>query len=267
MREMDNSGINEPPKILLVEDDPSLVKTLSDALKAKGYRPIAVLTGEEGIEATKEHDLSLALIDLKLPDISGIEVLRGIKRNSPRTEAIIMTAYASLESAIEAVNLGAFSYLQKPYEMERLLLDILRALERKRMGEALRASEEFSSSLLNNSPNPIIGINPDTSVRYVNPAFEKLTGFSSAVLIGKKVPYPWWTEETLKKVQNLKKLCIMERGKLRSFFKGRMGSDSGLRYLLHQWKAVGSSCITCQTGLTSPSVSVRRRRCEKLTTS
>ncbi len=140
---MDNSGINEEPKILLVEDDPKLGKTLSDVLKAKGYRPIAVLTGEEGIEATKEDDdLSLALIDLKLPDISGIEVLKGIKKNSPRTEVIILTAYASLESAMEAVNLGAFSYLQKPYDMERLLLDIRRALERKRAEEALRKAHD-----------------------------------------------------------------------------------------------------------------------------
>ncbi|HID19805.1 MAG TPA: PAS domain S-box protein [Methanophagales archaeon] len=64
------------------------------------------------------------------------------------------------------------------------------------MEKTLRKSEEFCSSLLNNSPNPIILINLDTSVRYVNPALEGLTGFSSAELIGCKAPYPWWTEET-----------------------------------------------------------------------
>lgn len=68
--------------------------------------------------------------------------------------------------------------------------------ERRRLEEALRDSEEFSSSLLSNSPNPILVINPDTSVRYVNPALEKLTGFSCVKLIGKKPPYPWWTDET-----------------------------------------------------------------------
>ncbi|MCK4790508.1 MAG: PAS domain S-box protein, partial [Desulfobacteraceae bacterium] len=65
--------------------------------------------------------------------------------------------------------------------------------------EALRESEKFSSSLLDNSPNPIIVINPDSSVKYVNRALERLTGFSSVELIGKKAPYPWWTEETLQK--------------------------------------------------------------------
>jgi two-component system NtrC family sensor kinase len=71
--------------------------------------------------------------------------------------------------------------------------------ERKRAEEALRDSEEFRSSLLANSPNPISVINSDSSLRYVNPALEKLTGFSAAELIGKKAPYPYWTQETLKK--------------------------------------------------------------------
>jgi len=77
--------------------------------------------------------------------------------------------------------------------------------ERKRMEEALRESEEFSSSLLSNSPNPILVINPDTSIRYVNPALEKLTGFTSAELIGKKPPYPWWAEGTYLKQSKLLK--------------------------------------------------------------
>ena len=71
--------------------------------------------------------------------------------------------------------------------------------ETKESERVLRESEEFSSSLLNNSPNPMLVINPDTSVRYVNPTLERLTGFSSAEIIGTKSPYPWWTEETLQK--------------------------------------------------------------------
>ena len=71
--------------------------------------------------------------------------------------------------------------------------------ERKKVEEALRESEEFNSSLLSNSPNPILVLNPDTSVRYVNPALEKLTGFSSSELVGTKAPHLWWTEETLQK--------------------------------------------------------------------
>ncbi len=68
--------------------------------------------------------------------------------------------------------------------------------ERRQAESALRESEQFNSSMLTNSPNPVLVINPDSSVRYANPALEKLTGFSAAELIGVKAPYPWWTEET-----------------------------------------------------------------------
>jgi PAS domain S-box-containing protein len=67
--------------------------------------------------------------------------------------------------------------------------------------EALQESENFNSSLLKDAPNPILVINPDTSIRYVNPALEKISGFSASELIGKRAPYPWWTEETLHKTQ------------------------------------------------------------------
>ena len=71
--------------------------------------------------------------------------------------------------------------------------------DRKKAEKALRESEEFSSSLLDNAPNPIVVINPDTSLRYVNPALEKLTGFSNTELVNRKTPYPWWTEEKYEK--------------------------------------------------------------------
>jgi PAS domain S-box-containing protein len=96
------------------------------------------------------------------------------------------------------VNEGPFS------KEERLLIDAVAErlgiiTEHRQAEEALRESEEFSTRLLENSPNPIIVINPDTSIEYVNPALEKLTGFASSEVIGKKAPYPWWAEETLKK--------------------------------------------------------------------
>ena len=75
-------------------------------------------------------------------------------------------------------------------------LEITRDItERKRMEGELKESEEFNSSLLENSPNPVLVINPDTSVRYVNPAFEQLTGFKLAEILGEKAPFPWWLEE------------------------------------------------------------------------
>ncbi len=96
--------------------------------------------------------------------------------------------------------------------------------ERRRAEDALRESEEFNSNLLDSSPNPILVINPDTSVRYVNTALERLTGFSSAEIIGRKAPYPWWTEETLQKTGiNLDDAMHKEVANLEELFQRKNG--------------------------------------------
>ena len=85
--------------------------------------------------------------------------------------------------------------------------------ERKQIEEALQASEEFSSILLSNAPYPLFVINADTSIKYVNLALEKLSGFSLTELIGKKAPYPWWTEETMPKIEQDFKEAIRKGAK------------------------------------------------------
>ncbi len=121
--------------------------------------------------------------------------------------------------------------------------------ERKRAEEALRESEEFRSSLLANSPNPIGVINPDSSLRYVNPALEKLTGFPAAELIGKKAPYPYWTQETLKKtVMGFRKAMRQGDQRAEELFQKKNGerfwvkitsipvmNDGEFKYLLTNW--------------------------------
>jgi PAS domain S-box-containing protein len=121
--------------------------------------------------------------------------------------------------------------------------------ERKQAEEALRESEEFSTSLLENSPDPIIVINPDSSIRYVNPALENLTGFSRAEVTGRKTPYPWWTEETLKKTNRDLKEAMHKGAKgLKELFQKKSGeffwvditstpvmSDGKFKYYMANW--------------------------------
>ena len=127
--------------------------------------------------------------------------------------------------------------------------ELVQSAQRSRAEEALRASVEFNSSLLSNSPNPVLVINPDTSIRFVNPALEKLTGFSSAELIDRKAPYPWWTEETiLKTAEQLQDAMRKGAKKREEVFQNRnrqrfwvditatpiIGAE-GLRYYLTNW--------------------------------
>ena len=128
---------------------------------------------------------------------------------------------------VQGVKAGAVevNYLNPDIEKEPFLSEAKMYFETvaKRLGDiaeyirardALRDSEEFSSSLLNSAPVPILVINPDTSIRYVNPALEKVTGFCSSKLVGKKPPYPWWTDKDLdKKIGDLdRNICEQTRG-------------------------------------------------------
>jgi PAS domain S-box-containing protein len=126
---------------------------------------------------------------------------------------------------------------------------IVDVTERRQIDEKLRSSEEFSTSLLANSPSPILVLDADTFIRYVNPAFEQLTGFISAELIGKPAPYPWWTEATIHKTRrDFEEAIAGGARKVEEVFKKRSGEpfwaeitsvpvkrDGGVRYYLATW--------------------------------
>ncbi|MFH0976476.1 MAG: response regulator [Spirochaetota bacterium] len=125
--------------ILIIDDDSNIRKTLSDVLTVKGFDVSSACNGEEGLDLLKQIQANLVIVDLGLPDMPGLDVLGRIKADNPYTEAIILTGNASLDSAIEATNRGAFSYLTKPYDIDQLLLHIRRALEKQESQEKIAA--------------------------------------------------------------------------------------------------------------------------------
>jgi signal transduction histidine kinase/DNA-binding NtrC family response regulator len=127
------------PTILIVDDDQGLRKTLSDILRLKGYKPVAVDTGQAALAEVAGINPVLALIDLKLEDMSGLDLLKLLKKQTDTIECILLTGHATQKSAIEAVNLGAYGYMQKPYDVEQLLVMIGHAIEKQEAKEALRA--------------------------------------------------------------------------------------------------------------------------------
>ena len=167
-------------KILIVEDDPKTRKTLSDILKAKGYSPMTADSGREALDRLKEAIPVVALIDLKLEDMSGLKVMKEIKERSPGTECIIITGYASKASAIEAVNTGAYAYIEKPYDMEQLLLMIRRAIEKREADEALRESEEKYKAIFNNVQVALFRTRiSDGKLVEINEQYANMAGYSN----------------------------------------------------------------------------------------
>ncbi len=115
--------------LLVVDDDMIARTTFSSVLRKDGYRVTAVKDGYEAIKAIDEESFDLALVDLGMPGLDGIEVLEKIKIRSPQTRVIIYTGYGSVTIAVEAMRKGAADYLIKPLSPNELKLSIKKALE------------------------------------------------------------------------------------------------------------------------------------------
>jgi two-component system response regulator PilR (NtrC family) len=120
-------------KILIVDDERSLRDVLSIMLKRAGYDVTAVSDGEEAIARIEKELFDLVITDLKMPKAGGLEVLKAVKDTSPDSVVLIITAFASAESAVEAMKLGAYDYLPKPFQVDEVQLIIRNALEKRRL--------------------------------------------------------------------------------------------------------------------------------------
>jgi DNA-binding NtrC family response regulator len=130
--------------ILLVDDEKSVRSTLTLFLQKEGYTVHEAINGAEGIEKAKAHFYDLVITDLKMKPLNGIEVLREVKTINPLTEVVVMTAFGTVESGVEAMRLGAYDYIQKPFDREEFLIIVAKALERKQL---VKEVEQLQSEL------------------------------------------------------------------------------------------------------------------------
>jgi two-component system response regulator PilR (NtrC family) len=119
--------------IHIIDDEPIIHEVLGELLSSEGYTVEGSSRGEEALAKYPDYKFDLILLDLLMPGMDGIEVLQRIKKIDPQAVVIIITAYASVESAIEAMKSGAFDYIQKPFKHDELILTIERALEHRRL--------------------------------------------------------------------------------------------------------------------------------------
>ncbi len=125
--------------ILVVDDDPNVRFTLEETLRHDGYEVIAAENGEAAMWLIEQREFDLALIDLKMKRVSGLDVLRALRQRAPGTAAIVLTAYASLETAVEALRQGAHDYLFKPAKTVELRESVRAALLKRRREQKHRA--------------------------------------------------------------------------------------------------------------------------------
>ncbi|MBI5639879.1 MAG: response regulator [Nitrospirae bacterium] len=118
---------------ILIIDDEGIVRTsCSRALSPEGYEVKTAQNGIEGLKMLETERFDLVLTDLKMPDMDGIEVLGKIKEKWPGTEVVIITGYQTVDTAVKAIKLGAFNYIEKPFTPDALLAAVAEALEKKK---------------------------------------------------------------------------------------------------------------------------------------
>ena len=128
-------------QVLIIDDDELFAASLSDFLSAKSFKVSSAKTGKEGMSVFEREQPALVLLDQKLPDMEGIEVCRKILEMDPRTKVILVTAYATVRCAVDAIKAGAFNYLSKPFELDELLIIMDMAVKNVQMEGKIRVQD------------------------------------------------------------------------------------------------------------------------------
>ncbi|RLB61855.1 MAG: hypothetical protein DRH08_13300 [Deltaproteobacteria bacterium] len=138
-------------KILIVDDDMELRGNLSDVLQDAGYTTVEALNGQAALNILDSEDFTLVLLDMVMPGMNGIDTLTALKHRKPQIKVIMITAFATVQNAVNAIQRGASDYVTKPFKIEELLATIGRVLEEARFEEgAARIGLDNAISSLNN---------------------------------------------------------------------------------------------------------------------
>ncbi len=175
----DNMKWSEPPNVLAVDDELAVCESIRRVLSLEGYRIDATTSSLDALARLSKESIDLLLVDIKMPDMDGIELLRQARAISPETEVVIITGYATIETAVEAIKLGAFDYLEKPVSPPQLIVAAARALERRHLIDLTRRlrSEIETRHRIGN----VICSSP--AMRRVMQLVEKVASANSTVLI------------------------------------------------------------------------------------
>jgi DNA-binding NtrC family response regulator len=149
----------EKINLLIVDDEEQFLESISKSLELRDFHVIAVNRGDKAIEAAKRQPIDVALVDLKMPGISGEETLRLLKQEHKWLEVVILTGHGALQSAVECTKIGAFSYLQKPCELSALI-EALQAAYKQKVMNRRQIEEKKMEKLLqistSSSPRDIL---------------------------------------------------------------------------------------------------------------
>jgi len=183
---------NASPRLLLVDDEPLMLSSLCALLEDRGYLLYTASSGAEAMNQLQKHQFDLALLDLRLPDYSGHDIMDYVNHHGIDTKLVVVSGETGIEGAVGALKRGAYDYLRKPYTREELLKTIDNALrqkslesENRSMAWRLECSEKLYRYLVDSSPDIIYTLDQDGIFTYINDRVQVLLGFHPDELIGK----------------------------------------------------------------------------------
>jgi len=166
------------PEILVVDDEPSGSEAVAGFLSLEGYRPFVCAHPEEVLACFKKDRFCLAFVDINLPAMSGLDLASKMKEIDPHIEIVFMTGYGTFDNAVEAIKIGAYDYLRKPFGRSELNLCLRRFQERQALTQRLEHSEQRYYSLVQNIPSIIFVLQDNLSLDFINSASESILGYS-----------------------------------------------------------------------------------------
>jgi len=137
--------------LLIVDDEEPFLESMKKRLEVRGFDVTCVNRGDKAIEAARQRPVDIALVDLKMPGISGEKTLEALKEEHEWMEVVVLTGHGSIDSAVECTRSGAYSYLQKPCELEHLL-EVLKDAYKKRVMNKMKIQEAQMNVLLQKAP-------------------------------------------------------------------------------------------------------------------
>jgi two-component system cell cycle sensor histidine kinase/response regulator CckA len=180
------------PKILIVDDDPRMCDSMKTLLSTKNYEITTACSGKEAFEFLSKNKYDIALMDIIMPDISGLQLMEHINKQSSDTLIIAVTGSANLETAIGALRQGVYDYLRKPFEYDELVKTVQNALnqktlqlEKKAINGKLTQTEMSYFYLVHNSPDIIYMLDNDGQFTFLNDAANRILNFENKSLLGK----------------------------------------------------------------------------------
>jgi two-component system, NtrC family, response regulator AtoC len=165
--------------ILVVDDDLDVLEVLKDRLESLGYRVLAAANGKESLELLEKQNPQIALLDIEMPDMSGIEVLKEIRKRGIDVTVVMITAHGTIERAVQAMKGGAYDFIPKPFEPDHVALIVQKALERER----LKRGVEVLSEQVGERYHLIVGKNSKMN-EAIDSAKKAATSRSTVLLLG-----------------------------------------------------------------------------------